>query len=578
MALTAEKEARLVELLRQEKRIKATRNEIYQIFRSFAGRYAVLIGGSGSGKSYEVADKIIDRIVSEDGHRILCCRAEQKQVANSQFPLIERRIKYRYADSYARGEWRINRSNGNEKITYLPAGNQILFSGLDNVEKLKSIFDITGAWVEEADQVQESDLAEIDRRLRGYEGTNKSGAEKYMQICMSFNPVSVLSWLKKRFFDNPDRGQIMLHGLIPFSDCADYRTYACPDLHHKVKTWDELRGRMIEIYEHNTLVLHSTYLDNKFVGDQYGQVFIKLKETDEDEYDVYALGLWGITGGIFFNAKNVNARILSNTQPIKQGYFDYTYEGEKIPGKFEYEGYEGEPKSTASGSGLEHIRWIGDESGPIKIYEEPVWGHPYVGGGDTAGDGSDFNAGAFTDNFSEIDAATIRTQLDEDEYARQMYCLGLYYNNALLAIETNFSTHPNKELERLGYTNLYVREKTPDTFAGQPTKRYGFLTTKLTRPLALGMLRTVMREHPERVKDLDTLHEMTTFTKNERGKPEAAAGAHDDCIIARAINCYVSDQQRRSIEKKPEKISLIRAHKDKIAKKSIAEARRSVFR
>jgi len=86
-----------------------------------------------------------------------------------------------------------------------------------------------------------------------------------------------------------------------------------------------------------------------------------------------------------------------------------------------------------------------------------------------------------------------------------------------------------------------------------------------------------MREHPERVKDLDTLHEMTTFTKNERGKPEAAAGAHDDCIIARAINCYVSDQQRRSIKKKPEKIPLIKSHKDKLAKKRMGGVRRSLY-
>jgi phage terminase large subunit len=41
---------------------------------------------------------------------------------------------------------------------------------------------------------------------------------------------------------------------------------------------------------------------------------------------------------------------------------------------------------------------------------------------------------------------------------------------------------------------------------------------------------------------------MTTFVKNEKGRPEAAEGKHDDCVLARAINCYISGQQRQTIE------------------------------
>ena len=135
-----------------------------------------------------------------------------------------------------------------------------------------------------------------------------------------------------------------------------------------------------------------------------------------------------------------------------------------------------------------------------------------------------------------------------------MYCLGRYYNDALIGVETNFSTHPMKELQRLRYPRQYVREQTPDAISGKLTDRFGFNTNKLTRPLALGMLRTIMREHPERVRDLDTLDEMTVFVKNEKGRPEAAKGQHDDCIMARAINCYISDQQTRVV--KQQKIEL----------------------
>ena len=69
--------------------------------------------------------------------------------------------------------------------------------------------------------------------------------------------------------------------------------------------------------------------------------------------------------------------------------------------------------------------------------------YPYVIGGDTAGDGSDF-LGQVLDNTDGMQVAKLKHQFDEDLYARQMFCLGKYYNYALLVIETNFSTYPCK--------------------------------------------------------------------------------------------------------------------------------------
>jgi tRNA-specific 2-thiouridylase len=53
--------------------------------------------------------------------------------------------------------------------------NQIIFSGLDDVEKLKSIYNITSVWIEEASECLEEDFRELNRRLRGYQGINKNG-------------------------------------------------------------------------------------------------------------------------------------------------------------------------------------------------------------------------------------------------------------------------------------------------------------------------------------------------------------------------------------------------------------------
>ena len=90
-----------------------------------------------------------------------------------------------------------------------------------------------------------------------------------------------------------------------------------------------------------------------------------------------------------------------------------------------------------------------DAAGETVIYRQPEQGHPYVIGADTAGEGSDWFVADVIDNATGRLVAKYRTRTDEDLFARQLYCLGMYYNTALIGIETNFSTYPVMELERL---------------------------------------------------------------------------------------------------------------------------------
>lgn len=508
------------------------RNDIYEAYRQFKGRYAVLIGGSGSGKSYEIADKHIDRIMTEDKHRMLCCRAEQKQISESQVPLIVSRIQARYEKSYLANEWKINLSKGHESITYLPNGNQFIFWGLDDPSKLKSIFDITAVWMEEADQSTAEAVRELDRRLRGYKGKNKNGSDKYMQISFSFNPVSVLSFLKKMFFDTKEDNQIMLHGEQPFTDCEYWKDFILPNFNEKIKYFDDKEKKEKERYKHNTLVMHSTYLDNKFIDDNYASILEKQRLDEPEEFNVYALGQWGITGGTFFDKSQVNKRILENPKPIKKGYFEYTI------------GYDKEKQIKV----IEKYNWVDDKEGYISIYSNPKPCYPYVLSGDTAGDGSDYNTGILTDNTTGIECASVRVANDEDLYALQMLCLGKTYNDALIGIEVNFSTRPMKIIsEDFGYSNCYYREQAPDSISGKPVKKIGWLTNKATRPVILADLRTLVRESINKVNSIETLDEMTTFVKNDKGRPEAANNMHDDMVMAWAINLGIKGQQSTTI-------------------------------
>jgi phage terminase large subunit len=531
--LTKQEEITLIRLMEIEARERNSRNEIYQAYRLFKGRYAVLIGGSGSGKSYEIADKHIDRMVQEDKHRILCCRAEQKQISESQVPLIVSRIKARYEESYNKNQWKINLSKGHESITYLPNGNQFIFWGLDDAAKLKSIFDITSLWVEEADQTTPEAIRELDRRLRGYDKINKNGAKQYMQISFSFNPVSVLSYLKKDYFDTKEPNQIMLHGEQTFTDCTYWKEYEHVDYNKTYKVYDEKLKKEVELYTYNTLVMHTTFIDNKFIDDNYSKILEKQKETDPDEYNVYALGQWGITGGTYFDKGQVNKRILDNPRPIKRGYFEYAVGFNK---EFQHKT-------------IEKYEWIDDKEGYISIYEQPKENYPYVLSGDTSGEGSDWNTGILTDNTTGIEAASVRINFDEDLYAMQMLCLGKMYNNALIGLEMNFSSRPMKIIsEDFNYPNCYNREEAPDSYSGNIVKKIGWLTTGSrsgggTRPVILGMLRTLVREEVYKINSIETLQEMTSFVKNEKGKAEAANGCHDDMIIAWAINLGIRGQQ-----------------------------------
>ena len=51
----------------------------------------------------------------------------------------------------------------------------------------------------------------------------------------------------------------------------------------------------------------------------------------------------------------------------------------------------------------------------------------------------------------------------------------------------------------------------------------------------------VMRDRKETVVDRDTLEEMLTFVRNEKGRPEAQEGKHDDCIMALGIAHHLRD-------------------------------------
>lgn len=196
--------------------------------------------------------------------------------------------------------------------------------------------------------------------------------------------------------------------------------------------------------------------------------------------------------------------------------------------------------------------WTESETGAITLYELPEEGVPYVLGGDTAGEGSDYFTAIVIDNVSGRIAAKLRQKYSEPEYVRQIYALGRFYNDALVAIETNFSTYPVMKLQEMEYPNQYSRER-EDTYTRQMRKSYGFRTDRQSRPRAIANLVEVFSSHPEWFTDRELLEEMLTFCYNEDHRPEALAGKHDDLVMGAAITYAVRHQQRMTVLTEPEK-------------------------
>lgn len=242
------------------------------------------------------------------------------------------------------------------------------------------------------------------------------------------------------------------------------------------------------------------------------------------EYPSYPEEAFVSSGACVFDVDKIIKRQGEVKAPIKRGIFLYEYNGLE----------------------LSKIRWQEQERGAIRIYKEPRERVPYVIGGDTAGDGSDSFVGQVIDNMTGEQVAVLEEEIDEDLYARQMYCLGMYYNEALLSIEANFSTHPIKELQRLNYPRQYVRQ-TEDDYMHSFQKKYGFRTTSVTRPVIIAELVQIFREAPELINDRKTLDEMLTFIKNERGRAEAMQGKHDDHVMSLAIGYHSRNQQRMTL-------------------------------
>ena len=130
-----------------------------------------------------------------------------------------------------------------------------LCMGLDDPEKIKSITGLTDAWLEEATEFTLDDFSQVNLRVRDPQALDQ-------EICLSFNPVSKASWCYLQFFaDNPE----------------------------------------LEDFRKTVRVVHTTYLDNPHLPQDYVNALLMMKATNEVYYKIYALGEFGSLDKLVYN-------------------------------------------------------------------------------------------------------------------------------------------------------------------------------------------------------------------------------------------------------------------------------------
>lgn len=214
----------------------------YPYLFDYSNRYEVYYGGAGSGKSVFVAQKLIVKALNSK-RKMLIIRKYGTTLRDSVFQLIIDTLK----------KWKLYeycRVNLSTYTVTLPNESVLLFKGLDDSEKIKSITDITDAWCEEATELTLDEISQLDLRIRALVPN--------LQIFFSFNPISKANWVYTKWFD-PQKA-----------------------VYNKAETF----------------ILHTTYKDNRFLPKAYIDALEEKITTNPAYYKIYVLGEFGSFEGL----------------------------------------------------------------------------------------------------------------------------------------------------------------------------------------------------------------------------------------------------------------------------------------
>lgn len=233
----------------------------------------IYFGGSSSGKSFGILGQRTVRDMLRGERNYLILRKTARTIRNSCYNEITKCInRMDLADQFT-----VNKTD--MVITHKASGRQILFAGLDDVEKVKSITPavgvITDIMIEEATEAEYNDYKSLIKRLRGQ-------CEVPKRMVLLFNPVTQDHWIYTEFF---------------------------------VGRFDDATGVYIGT---DLSILRTTYKHNRFLTQ--ADIDLLENETDKYYYDVYTLGRWGVLGHLIYT--NWEVRDLSDVLKTTHQFYN----------------------------------------------------------------------------------------------------------------------------------------------------------------------------------------------------------------------------------------------------------------
>ena len=223
-------------------------------------RYVNIWGGRGSGKSHEIAGKlVVVRLLCYPDFNWLIIRKIYNTLRASTFVEIEAYIK----------EWDLGTffkiTKSPMRIECLLNGNVANFAGMDDSEKLKSIHNIKGILWEEAMEID--DFGDFDRLDKSLRAPIHAPKLYELQHFILFNPENKNHWIYKIFHDADPQIE---------SQYAYYRKRA--------------------------FYLRTTYRDNHFLAPEFGELLEADKHSNPERYRIDANGDWGVLSsvGLFY--------------------------------------------------------------------------------------------------------------------------------------------------------------------------------------------------------------------------------------------------------------------------------------
>lgn len=248
----------------------------YGTFWRFKGRYRVVKGSRRSKKSKTMALWTIYNLMKYPDSNMLVVRKTYRTLKDSCFTELKWAIKRLEVEQW----WDVKESP--LEMTYRPTGQKIYFRGLDDPLKITSIAVEVGVlswmWIEEAYEITKEE--DFDTLAESMLGDCPEGLFK--QITLTFNPWNEKTWIKKRFFDNPDE---------------------------------------------DTLALTTNYTCNEWLSTEDIKVFETMKERNPRRYQVAGLGNWGIVDGLVYENWTEREFTLEQIKNCKSAFgldFGYT--------------------------------------------------------------------------------------------------------------------------------------------------------------------------------------------------------------------------------------------------------------